>query len=202
MKNEDTVLTVDDFNPSNTIFFSVDINNGFCKEGALFSERTKKLIPQTAKLLKNVLDKKFSVVAFTDEHPGNSPEFKGYPVHCLKDTAESVLVDELDFLYSHENAVVIPKNSTNGFFLLSDEFLGEKYDNYIITGCCTDICVHQLSVSLKTWFNQNNIDKRVIVVKSLVDTFDLPGHSADEYNSIFLGSMASNGVEVVDDIEL
>lgn len=197
-----SIININDFNPSNTIFFSVDINNGFCKSGALFSERTKRLIPKTEVLFHNVLEKGFQSIAFTDEHPDNSPEFSGYPVHCLKNTEESLLVDELSFLYSHQNSNVIPKNSTNGFFLLNNEVLGDKFLNYIITGCCTDICVHQLAVTLKTWFNQNNLQKRVIVIKSLVDTFDLPNHNADEYNQIFFNSMMSNGVEVVNDIIL
>lgn len=200
MNSNSGKLYLKDFQSLNTIFFSVDLNNGFCKEGALSSDRVRNLIPKTEKFLKTVLKSGFKVIAFTDSHGENSPEFDGYPIHCLADSPESVLVDELSFLYDHENAKVIPKNSTNGFFLLGDDILRGNFDNFIITGCCTDICIYQLAVTLKTFFNQLDQKKRIIVPKSLVDTFDSPEHNADEIGKIFLGSMASNGVEVVDEL--
>lgn len=199
-QNGSKFLNVDYMDPLKTIFFSVDINNGFCKNGALFSPRTQKLIPKTKKLLSSVLDKNFPVIAYTDEHQSNSPEFNCYPAHCLKGEEESVLVDELAFLYKHKNATVIPKNSTNGFFTLDKKYLGYSFDTYIITGCCTDICVYQLAITLKSYFNQNNIHKKVIVIKSMVDTFDSPEHNAEQYNKIFFNSMQSNGIEIIDDV--
>ena len=40
-----------------------------------------------------------------------------------------------------------------------------EIDAYIITGCCSDICVLQFALTLKTYLNAQNIDKKVIVPK-------------------------------------
>lgn len=183
-----------------TIIFSIDINNGFCRGGALYSPRTKALIPATVKFLAYALAKGYEVTAFTDCHGEDSPEFSVYPEHCLSTDAESRLVSELEFLYNSPKARVIPKNSTNGFFVIYPKAM-EKYENFIISGCCTDICVYQFAITLKAYFNQRNLRKNVIAVSSLIDTFDMPGHNADEINSIFFTSMLANGIIVVDSIE-
>ena len=52
---------------------------------------------------------------------------------------------------------IIEKNSTNGFFAM--DIADYAYlDNFIVVGCCTDICVYQFVLALKTYFNQNNLD--------------------------------------------
>jgi len=192
-------LTLEHFDPAGTLVISVDINNGFCRSGALASSRIEKLIPGTAAFLESALKRGFPVVAFTDTHPEDSPEFAGYPPHCLATSEESRLVDELAFLYVTAGAEVLPKNSTNGFFSMRDSHL-QDYGTYIITGCCTDICVHQLAVTLKAYFNERNINKEVIAVRELIDTFDGPDHPAGTLNDIFFASMAANGIKVVDRI--
>ena len=82
----------------------------------------------------------------------------------------------------------------------------EKYknlDNFIVVGCCTDICVYQFVLTLKTYFNQNNLDKNIIVPISLVETYDIDEiHSGDMLNTIFLNSMIQNGINVVKEIIL
>lgn len=178
-----------------TLVFSVDMNNGFCKYGDLYSPRVEKLIPDTEKFLKACIKENIDIVAFTDSHSEKSPEFSGYPVHCLENSEESKLVDEISFLYDYKNAKVIPKASTNGIFAMDISAL-DKYDNFVITGCCTDICVYQLALSIKTYFNQKNICKDVVVLKNLVETYDAPGHNAEQWNKIFFDSMLLNGVQV------
>ncbi len=76
----------------------------------------------------------------------------------------------------------------------------EPFHNFIITGCCTDICVFTLATAIKTWFNEQNRNCRVIVPVSLVDTYAAPAHSASLLNPVFFGSMLDGGIEVVADI--
>ncbi|EPZ56367.1 isochorismatase family domain protein [[Clostridium] sordellii ATCC 9714] len=57
--------------------------------------------------------------------------------------------------------------------------------------------------TLKAYFNQNNIDKNIIVPMNLVDTYHIDNiHNAEIMNIVFLNSMIQNGVEVIKEIEL
>lgn len=172
----------------------IDVNNGFAKRGNLYNPRVEALIEPIknyAKLFKGKL------VAFTDTHKEDCLEFGSYPVHCLDGTWESEVVDELKDL---EGLLTIPKNSTNGFHEeLFKEFLVDnpEIDTFEIVGCCTDICVYQFAITLKTYFTMNNKQVDVIVHKDMVDTFDVPEiHDADKLNESFLNSMVSNGIIV------
>ena len=74
----------------------------------------------------------------------------------------------------------------------------DDVDNIIVIGDCTDICIYQFAVTLKTYFIQNNINKNVIVPMNLVDTYDIPNvHCADLSNIVFLNSMIQNGINVI-----
>jgi len=78
-----------------------------------------------------------------------------------------MLIPELTTESLSGNSVIIEKNSTNGFN--SDGFRQwlnkncDEVNNYIVTGCVTDLCVLQFTLSLKAYFNEMNEDKRIIV---------------------------------------
>ena len=181
-----------------TMLLIVDINKGFAKAGALYSDRIEKLISPISNLAKGALNNGIKVKAFTDYHTEGSIELKAYPKHCMKDTDEWELVEELNL----EGIEVIKKNSTNGF--LEENFIlnKEEIDNVIIVGDCTDICIYQLAISLRAEFNRVNKDGEIYVPKKLVDTFDMPMHKANFMNYVFLNSMLDNGVKVIEDIIL
>ncbi|MGV1061866.1 isochorismatase family cysteine hydrolase [Clostridium perfringens] len=181
-----------------TMLLIVDINKGFAKAGALYSDRIEKLINPISNLAKCALNNGIKVKAFTDYHTEGSIELKAYPKHCMKDTDEWELVEELNL----EGIEVIKKNSTNGF--LEENFIlnKEEIDNVIIVGDCTDICIYQLAISLRAEFNRVNKDGEIYVPKKLVDTFDMPMHKANFMNYVFLNSMLDNGVKVIEDIIL
>ncbi len=74
-------------------------------------------------------------------------------------------------------------------------------DNFIVVGCCTDICVYQFVLTLKAYFNQNNLDKNIIVPMNLVETYDIDNvHCGDLLNTVFLNSMIQNGIKIVKEI--
>ncbi len=181
----------------NTVVFIVDMIGGFAKQGALYSERTEKLIPKIVDFTNRCKEKNIELIAFADTHPADSPEFEGYPVHCLEGTEESRVISELS------GYQLFPKNSTNAMF--APGFMDwlaehEDKDQFVMTGVCTDICVYQFAVSLKCWFNQKNVKKDVIVPLSMVDTFQLGLHDANLFNAVFANSMLDNGIHVVKDI--
>lgn len=183
---------------SKTDLFIVDINNGFAKNGALYSPRIEKLIEPISNFTKLISKKVRRTIAFTDFHTKDSIELLSYPEHCIENTVECEIVDELK---SIENITVINKNSTNGFFAL-DNLDFNNVDNIIIIGDCTDICIYQLAITLKSYFNQNNINKNIIVPMNLVDTYNIDNiHPAELLNTVFFNSMIQNGIEVVKKIK-
>ncbi len=192
-------ININDLDLSKTGLFIVDMNNGFALEGALSSPRVAEIISPIADFSKKLPSKLNTLVAFTDTHDENSVELKNYPTHCLKGDKESEVVDEISNI---DNLVILEKNSTNGFFVLDMEKY--KYlDNFIVVGCCTDICVYQFVITLKTYFNQHDLDKNIIVPMNLVETYDIDMiHYGDLLNTVFLNSMIQNGINVVKEINL
>jgi len=185
-------ISLSDIDLSKTLLAIVDINNGFARGGALYSDRVEKLVAPIEEFAKYMIRKDAEVVAFTDCHLEESPEFSCYPIHCLRGTEESEIIDELKEL----NIRVIEKNSTNGF--LEEAFnIESNIENVIIVGDCTDICIYQFAISVRADFNRKNQGKRVIVPMNYVDTFHAPFHNGDFMNAVFLSSMMDNGIEVV-----
>jgi len=188
------VENINNLNLENTLVFIVDMNNGFAKNGALYSPRVKSLINPIEKFTKSISNKVNNIIAFTDSHNIDSIELKSYPSHCLENDIQSEIIDELK---SINNLKIIPKNSTNGFFVLND-IKFDNIDNIIIVGNCTDICVYQFATTLKAYFNENHIMKNIIVPINLVDTYDAPNvHPAELLNIVFFNSMLQNGINVI-----
>lgn len=191
-------LDLGELEPNRTMILVVDINKGFAKEGALYSERIERLIKPISDLVKEALSRGIIVKAFTDYHTKDSIELKTYPKHCLAGSCEWEIVDELNI----KEIEVIRKNSTNGFLEENFTFDKENISNIVIVGDCTDICVYQLAISLRTDLNRKNKEGEIYILKNLVDTFDSPNHRANFMNFVFLNSLMDNGVKVFKEIKL
>ncbi|MGI6123416.1 MAG: cysteine hydrolase family protein [Acetivibrionales bacterium] len=194
-------VKVKDLQPENTAFIIVDMINGFVREGALASNRAEMAIPAIEKLSKLCDKNQIAKLAFADSHTNASPEFGAYPEHCLAGTSESEVVDELKEIGGY---TLIPKNSTNGFH--EEEFQkwlkdNQKIDTFIVTGVCTNICVEQFALTIKTFFNKQNKKSRVIVPINAVETYDLGIHDGDLMNVMALYNMIVNGIEVTPEVE-
>lgn len=198
-----TKLELNSLSLKNTALIVVDMVVGFVEEGILSSPRVKEMSANLLDL--NSRTSGYNKIYFVDSHNKDAEELKSYPLHCIVNTKEEELIDELkEAVSKEENIKVIKKNSTNGFHVPEfkswlDEVV-DNIDNFIIVGCVTDICVLQFSLTLKTYFNQMNLNKRVIVPANCVETFDIPGHPGDEMNLFALGNMKSNGIEVVSEL--
>lgn len=178
----------------------VDIINGFINEGAMASERVGDIILPNAKLLKLCNEKKILTAAFADCHEKNAAEFASFPTHCVKGTRESQLVDELK---EQGGYILIPKNSTNGFNEQKFKDLIEchpEIDTFIVTGDCTDICVLQFCLGLKTFFTAQDKQVKIIVPVSCVETYDAPYHSSDFANLAAYKLLKDSGITFVSDI--
>lgn len=188
------ILNINKLNNEKTLILNVDMINGFITEGALHSPNIKRIIP-TILELNQKLDRAV-VRFFADAHEEDSLEFKSFPIHCLSGSTESEIVKELEELA--KSHVVYYKSTTNGFWCYEFKKLIENnsFKNILITGCCTDICVMNLALTLNTYFISVNEDVNIIVVEDAVDTFDAPGHNADIFNSMSLNILKSNGIKV------
>lgn len=197
------VVELSSLDKEKTALFVVDMVNGFVYSGALASPRVAAIVENIVYLNKKMKD--YKKVFFLDTHDENSLEFRSFPMHCIKGEHEAFLIDELKTKDSEgEETFFIEKNSTNGFHAEGFKEWLKKYedivDNYIITGCVTDICVLQFSLTLKSYFNENNKLKRIIVPINAVETYSGGTHDGDLINLFSLYNMHISGIETVDKI--
>ncbi|NTV63808.1 MAG: cysteine hydrolase, partial [Oscillochloris sp.] len=82
--------------PERVAIFSIDMINGFCKEGPLAGPRVGALIPTVVDLFQRAHTLGVHNFVLTqDTHDPQTPEFTAYPPHCLAGTSESLAVSEL-----------------------------------------------------------------------------------------------------------
>ncbi len=197
------ILHFREVEPSETALCIVDVINGFMKFGALANPDAMKIVANISRLAKMMTETGSIVCAVNDSHEKDSPEFDSFPVHCLKNSEESKLVGELEWLYGYEKFHPFNKQSTNAFheYFRQDAMQASKnISNIIVTGVCTDICVMQFALSLKTYFNSINRKCRVIVPLNCVDTYDAPSHNRVLMNAMAVKMMRVAGVEIAAEI--
>ncbi len=187
--------------PEKTALIIVDVVNGFIRQGAMASPIIEGIVPNVAKLAGECKKRGIPVAALADCHKENCAEFASFPPHCLENTAESELVDELKDM----DCFIIKKNSTNGFH--AKEFMHALVGNpsvntFVVVGDCTDICVMQLCLTLKTWFTAQDRSSEIIVPVNCVETYDSPEHNADFMNVAAYKLMKDSGIKFVSDIKI
>lgn len=191
-------LRVETLDKNNTALIVIDMVNGFAKSGNLYSDRIENIIPEVVEVTKKFTD--FTKLFVADTHEENAAEFEAYLPHCVGIEAE--VIEELKELYDHQS-IEIPKNSTNGFqspaFQKWFEENQSSFSQFVLIGDCTDICILQMALSLKTYFNEHNLPSRVIVPLNAVETYhlDLNHHYGDLMNLFALYNMQLNGIELV-----
>lgn len=167
----------------------VDMVNGFAKEGVMADPFIMHIVPAIRGYMEEALESPNKAVAVIKEyHDENAKEFDIHPPHCKKGTKEAEMVDELKDL--EEYCYTFLKNSTSaiwapGFLEFIKSLLkNPKFKKIRVVGCCTDICVMDLSIPLKKLLDQLNIDVEVIVPTEAVETFQIKPHTYDESGRI------------------
>ncbi|MBQ9840350.1 MAG: cysteine hydrolase [Erysipelotrichaceae bacterium] len=192
----DNIQNMDSSDLKNPLVFVIDMINGFVKEGALADSRIMNIVPNIQMLLEKVEDRVF----ICDSHPEDAREFVSYPTHCVVGSKESEVIDELK---GYINGKVVLKNSTNAFFApVMQEILKNDLDQYqdlVLVGCCSDICVLTFALCLNTYFNEHQmVDKRIIVPINMIETYGIEGvHDHMKWNEVACDIMSSNGIQVV-----
>lgn len=192
-------MNFSDIPAEGTAMVIVDAVNGFIREGAMSSKRIESIIPNIVSLMKKCKEKNIPIAAFADCHGEKCAEFESFPPHCIKGTSESEIVDEIK---SEGGYKLIEKNSTNGFH--EKEFVNCLETNgksrFIVTGDCTDICVLQFCLSLKTWFTQKNLQSEIIIPLNCVETYDAPYHEAGFMSLAAYKILKDSGIKFVSEI--
>lgn len=176
----------------------VDMVNGFVREGALHDEKIASTIEEQLKAIDDFLKKEEGIAFIKDCHEKDSTEFKRFPPHCLKGTSEAELVDELKPF--EKSSLIYPKNSTSAIFaphFLEDINSMKHLKKVVIEGCCTDICVMNLAIPLKNYFDQENREVEIVIPKDAVATFDSPVHSQEEYSDMAFPLLEQAGIKLV-----
>jgi len=189
-----------DLNRIKQILINVDMVNGFVNIGAMHDEYIKHTIPTQIKLMEEFEEdeEKLNII-IKDTHKENCREFNRYPVHCVENTEESELVDELK-KFENEKSIVFKKNSTSAIY--AEGFINtinsiNNLEKVVIVGCCTDICVLNLAIPLQNYFDQIDRDIKITIPKDAVETYDAPSHSREEYNQMAFKLMHQAGIEII-----
>ena len=184
-------------NFNKSVLIIIDMVKGFTDMGELKSYHIKKI----GEAIQEECSKFKNIVAINDCHKEQDNEFNIYPVHCLENSIECEVCDELkNVKFTH----VLFKNSTNGFFSkgfldVFHKYIKENYD-FVVVGCCTDICVLQFCLTFQGYLHSINSKSNLVVVKELVDTYDSEKHNREYLNEAAFNLMDGTGVILINTI--
>ncbi len=181
------------------LLITIDMVNGFVKEGPLAAPSIMRVVPRQIELLEEASkDDKTGIVFVRDSHPIDAVEFKTYGPHCIEGTKETEVIDELK---KYEKVgLTYFKNSTNLMYALGlqqDLIRFFNLERIRLMGCLSEVCVENGAIGLRTFFDQINRDVEVCVYEDAIDTFDAPLHNADLRTKEALNKMEANGVKVL-----
>jgi nicotinamidase-related amidase len=152
----------------------------FCRRGALYSPRYDPIVPPMRDHLAAAEADGVPLIFLVDTHTPDDPEFAMFPPHCLEGSGEDEVVPE--FREFAERGTVVRKRTFSGFHGTDlDAVLARLAPELVeVVGVCTDICVLHTVAGLRARGYE------VEVRKDLVETYDAPGHDAEESNRFAL----------------
>ena len=200
--------------PEEIAILSVDVTNAFCRKGNLASERAASIIQPITKLLALAWKKGVrNFVLLHDCHSPEAEEFNAFAPHAIRGSDECEAVDEIKALPFYKQMTIFEKNSIDPAQNTGlDEWIAQhpQVKTYVVVGDCTDLCVYQAAMHLRTYANARELDWRVLVPANCVETYDLSvadakalgtvPHDGDLLHRIFLYHMALNAIKVVKEI--
>lgn len=183
--------------------FVIDMNNGFCEEGALADPTIKRIVPNIRKIIMDGLKRESALFFVNDKHTEDSVEIKRYAGHCIT-PREQKTIKELSIFEEYADRVFY-KNSTCALFApgMMEMLLQMKnLKRIVITGCCTDICIMNFAVALRNFMDEWNVDIDIVVPINAVETFHIPNvHEREEANQFGYRVMESNGIRLIKEMD-
>ena len=186
------------------VLYNIDMNNGFVNFGAMANPLYNKLVPEQIKMFEKMIRENGQINFVLENHDENATEFKTYPAHCIKGTAEAEVIPEFKKYAEMPGVRIFGKNSING---VNNEELKKQIrelkalKEVIIEGVCADLCVMDFARGLARYLDEINKEAKIFVVKNAIDTFDAPGHDREEWLEIAQKVMTQAGIEYVNDID-
>jgi nicotinamidase/pyrazinamidase len=158
----------------------VDMLVCFVRSGELYSPRYDPLVAPMREYLAAAEADGVPLIFLVDTHSPDDPEFAMFPPHCVEGSGEDEVVPELRELA--ERGTVLRKHTFSGFYGTElEEVLARLSPRIVeVMGVCTDICVLHTVAGLRARGYE------VLVHKGLVETYDAPGHDAEEFNRFAL----------------
>ena len=178
----------------------VDMVNGFINEGILHDKKIGRIIPRQKEIIEQAKLEGRLIIIVKDTHSHGSVEFArfGNTEHCLENTKESELIDELKDYEFKEDTISIKKNSTS--FMEAPDFrkLMEEQTKIIefdIVGCCTDICVVNGTIGLANYLDQHNRKHIINVHEDGIATYQ--EEERQEYVDAAILLMKQQGINIL-----
>ena len=158
----------------------VDMLVCFCRRGALFSPRYDPMVPRLREHLAAAEAEGVPVVFLVDTHAADDPEFKMFPPHCVEGSGEDEVIPELQEFA--DRGTVVRKSTFSGFHETDlDAVIARLAPEVSRSSACA-----RTSACCTPWPDLRARGYDVVVRKDLVETFDAPGHSAEEFNRFAL----------------
>ena len=179
------------------LLITIDMVNGFVKEGTLAAPNIMDVVPRQVELLQEAVnDDKTGLIFIRDCHRKDSVELKRYAPHCIEGTSETEVIDELKNYVIY--GLTFFKNSTNLTYTLQKSLLEFKnLERINLMGCLSEVCVLDGALGLRTYLDEMNKDVEVCVYPDAIDTYDAPGHDRKEINEKAIAFMEANGIKIL-----
>lgn len=149
-----------------------DMLEGFLREGypLYCGKDAEKIIPFVREKIEEYANSGDTIFFIADNHAPDDLEFKMFPAHCIKGTAEAEVLPEL--LEAAPKHRLIPKTRYSSFYgtTLERELRDLAPDVVEVVGVCTNICVFFTVEELR------NRDYRTVVYRQGVASFDAEAH--------------------------
>ena len=178
----------------------VDMVKGFVETGDLSDQKIKEIIPRIIELIKEARKEGKLIVFIKDTHTEDSAEHErfGGLIHCLINTIQCELADELKPYQEGGDVVTIEKNSTS--FMEAPEFrtlMAQQVEmnEFDVVGCCTDICVTNGAIGLANYLDQWNRRHIIRVHEDAIRTFNEANRQ--EYVDAAKLLMRQQGIQLV-----
>ena len=182
----------------------VDMVNGFVEEGVLHDKEIKKIVKRQIELIKEAKQSGKLIVFIKDTHTKESTEFErfGNTNHCLENTFESELINELKTFENDKDTISIQKNSTS--FMEAPEFRKlmeheKEMNEFDVIGCCTDICVANGTIALANYLDEHNRKHEIRVHEDAIATY--AENERQEYVDAAKLLMKQQGIQLVKKIK-
>ena len=129
------------------IFLDIDTQYDFMRPGGkLYVPKAVGLIPNLKRLFKIAEDRNIPVISSLDTHTKHDPEFKQFPVHCLKGTKGFKKIKQT--ITKNTKQILVIKHTFDVFSNPKIKLFLKPYTAAYVFGVALDYCVEAACLGL------------------------------------------------------